>query len=524
MAKYTKDNTLLFDRSGNPICDHSGNYNPFTTAAGLYFNPYGPGNTGKYRPWINNYTQDTEQSINSSDRNQLVALSRQVFAQMAEIEAASKQKADLIVGLGMDPLWHGDESAWSTEMLRWVKKSFYPNCTPYGIAYDWKTVWKTVSMMIDRDGDILMALRTDRYGNPKLSFIHSHRIGQRFNQTEIKNGKFSGYEVRDGVVYASNGDTPIGYNILGKTEEDDKVLSVDSAFLIFNPFCFDKGRGKPILSAALKDCFNLQDIDEFMSQGIKILASIYFTEKNAEGKANPARVGNPYLGGVIIPTDDATKAPVSEYFKGGIRYTKIEGEIANIKNDSIGETALEYISRLEKRIMALMEFPHQWMLSPETMGGTMSRGIKETISRAVQSRQSMIEKYAKIGIEFAVNRAMSIGQLTENLGNEWEQFDELIDFTKAAELILDPGYEHGADLAKVLNGLMSCEDFVRKWTRKSYKETLQQKTKDVRTFLDSLDQIKKDFPQYADIALNLLGSKEAPQPAPQAPADNKEQK
>lgn len=487
---------LLFDASGVPICDRYGNYNPHSSIGGLYFNPYGAGNAGKFRPWINTYTQDTEESINANDRNQLVAMSRQVFAQMPEIEAASKQKADLTVGLGMDPLWHGEETEWSRELGLWVRKKFYPNCTPYGIAYDWKTNWKTVSMLIDRDGDLLMVLRADRYGFPQIEFIQAHRIGQRFNQAEIQNGRYKGYEVRDGVVYASNGKTPIGYNILGKTEADDTVIATANALLIYNPFCFDKGRGKPLLSAALKDCYNLQDIDDFMSQGIKVIHSVFLIEKNKEGKPSQGRIKNPYAGGIVIPQDEGNQRPVNEFMYGGIRYIKPEGDVANIKSDTIGQTTMDYITRLEKRIMALLEWPHQWMLSPETMGGTMSRGIKETVGRAVQARQQILEKYASVALEYAISRAMTIGELTEN----YEEDLDNLQFTKAAELILDPGYEHSADLADYFAGLKSADDLLRKWG-KGYTNTLNQKVKDVRNYLSTASKLQEELkadPLFAD--------------------------
>lgn len=509
MARH--NDILLYDPMGTPICDRTGNYNPHSMAAGLYFNPSAAGNVGRFRPWINRRFQETEEAINMEDRQRLGAMSQQIFASMAEIEAASKQKADLTIGLGMDAIWAGTESEWSIALLSWLTRVFYPNCTPYGIAYDWKTVWKTVSIMIDRDGDILMVLRSDRYGFPQIEFIHSHRIAQRFAQKEIKYGRFKGYEVRDGVVYGGNGVTPIGYNILGKTERDDYVIPADRAFLIYNPFCFDKGRGKPILSSALKDCYNLLDIDDYMSGGIKLLSSIFLVEKNKEGKAPQGRVGKWY-GNNAVPVDDPNKLPVSEFTHGGTRYIKPEGEVSNMKSDSIGQTAIDYITRIEKRVMALLEFPHQWMLSPETMGGTMSRGIKETISRAVQARQALIEKYARIAIEYAASRAMQLGPTAGGLPEYYaEDIGDNLKFTKAAELILDPGYEHGADLSKVLNGLMSSEDFVRKWGKGSYKDTLTQRDKDVRKLLDTVEQFKKDYQQYANVAINLLGSKDAPQ-------------
>src|SRR5687767_11945491 len=102
MARYDND-ILLYDAHNKPL----------VTKSGIYFSPFSYGNVGKYRPTIQTQLKNTEESVNMNDRRQVVAISRQLTAQMAEVESACRQKADLAVGLGMEPVYLGENEEWA---------------------------------------------------------------------------------------------------------------------------------------------------------------------------------------------------------------------------------------------------------------------------------------------------------------------------------------------------------------------------------------------------------------------------
>lgn len=503
--------TKLFGPSGQPL---------LVTKAGLYFSPYSNTNSGLFNPYTPTYSKPAEDSVSQYDRQTLVALSQYCNANMADVNAAITQLAELVVGVGMDPIYNGQNDIWEEDTTKWLKNGFYYNCSWNGFAFDWKSCWKLAIKKIIVDGDVLLVLEKDRFGYPKIDFIENYRIANRSGQVEIANGKFSGYPIRDGVVYNSN-NTPIGYQILGRTKDDDYIIATPSScMLLFNPFTFEKGRGLPAISSAMKDAKILREIDDYISQMIKVESSVYLIEKNDTGRAPQSRVMNPFATqtGTTSTTTSQPAQPVRELWYGGVRYTKPDGDIKSLATNRPATQVVDFLTRLEKRMLMTLPFPHQFLLTPENIGGASSRGVKELLVRGIQSKQQLIERPALKALQFAISAGMTIGTIKENYSEDYTNWG----FTRAAEIVLDASYERTSDLADYFAGVKSIDEITSKYGKR-YKDVVKQRVKDYLVAKQAL--IDQNIPEPPDMGVKMIVGRELELPSlvPVETVSNKEQ-
>jgi hypothetical protein len=460
--------------------------------AGLYPSPYSYNNYGNFRVRSNSI-QDTEQTVNMADRLQLVSLSRTLFAQMACVSAASEQKAEWTIGNCFEPVYLGKNSQWGKTVCEWLLNDWYPNSNVKGFAYDFKTSFKIISQLLDADGDVLMLLIQTRTGMPLLQFVPTHRIGQRENESEIKTGRYAGLKILDGVIYSKLG-SPVAYYIKGDKSEDDYIASVKDAYLIFSPKHMDKGRGLPAIASAILTGLSIQEIDDYLQTTIKIESLIHLKEKNEQGEAPAHRTSI-----ADIDEDEINVAPPStidppsvETMYGGIRYIKYgAGDVESFVSNRPGTETQEFVRRLEVHLLSALGWPHQVMYSPNDVGGAAARGISEIVRRTISSRQTLLEKYGKVALAFAVGTAINSGILPENNEEPWLK---LFTFTKPAQFTLDSGYERQSDLADYRIGAKSLDEITTKYGKR-LSEVRQQINSEVEQKYVDADRIQKKLAQ-----------------------------
>jgi hypothetical protein len=480
--------------------------------AGINMRPYGYGATGEFVP--SNYWQawsgleEPEKRISEGDRKDLIAHSRNFEANMPEADAIASIFEELIVGNGLQPIFLGAEQAWASSAKAWLKKNVFPTFGPLGIATDWSTTWKMVFRRVYFDGDILMIPYVDRLGIPHCDFVEGTEVANRGTQKTVNGGRFDGYEIADGVIYGTNG-KPIGYQVLGATPDDDRQYSTSQAFLITSPLAFSKPRGLPVLSSAIKEGYHLFDFKKLNAQLVKIHATVQLIETNEKG--TPKKAINPFRTastGSLSPGYDQSAfiaGTLWEMTRPGKHYQKPSGKLETLKTNSPAAEVQGYVTSMEKSFMLASGFPHQFLISPESIGGAPSRGIQDMLNRTILGWQSLLEKYALIALNKCLANGMALtptgGGIATNTNEDWMNWS----FSKASKLILDAGYERQADREDFAAGLISANDITTKNSGTEYAEVTLQNVKDVVTYANGLEallsQLKGKPQQVIDAAV-----------------------
>lgn len=481
--------TKLFDQWSQPL---------LVTQGGKYFSPYSAENVGKFSPYTNLRTQPANVSVSQYDRQQLTALSQDLFENMSELNAAIDLLATFVVGRGLDPVYLGVDTEWSDTASKWLMDVFYNNCSWNGFAFDWKACWKLVIKKIIIDGDILLVFSKDRNGFPKIDFIENYRIATRNGQTEIADGRYAGYAINDGVITNSAG-TPIAYQIIGEKPADDYIIATPSnCLLLYSPFSFEKGRGLPALKSALKDGTILRELDDAIQQGLKAIQNVYLINQNETGRAPQGKVSNPFQ-----QTNGSTVAspalPFGQLSYGGINYIKSADDVKTLESNRPATQLQDFLTRLEKRMLMNIPFPHQFLLTPELIGGAASRGVKEILMRSIQDKQDLIRLPALTSLRYAISTAMVNGLIPKNYKEDFTNWT----FTRSAEIVLDAGYERAADIADIASGVKSIDEVVSK-TGKRYKDVLKQRVKDFQLTVEALKEAEALEPEYKELAKKMI--------------------
>jgi hypothetical protein len=413
----------------------------------------------------------------------------------------------------MVPMYGGKNQDWAQVVKNNYLRKTVNNLTRLGIVCDWQTLWQTVLKIVLEDGDVLLIPYRDRYGMPKVDIVEGHRITNRDGTSIITQGQFRGNKVEDGVIYDASG-TVKGYTIMGDSAEDDYTISTANAFLIYSPFSFGKGRGLPILASAARAARNLMDYQHYIPQIVKQEARVQLVETNQEGRAplsrtaynayNKAMPINPAPGSVT--TAGAAVNAVTEYTQGGVYYIKANGgKLESLSSHRPSQEVQSYYTNTQKEMLCGL-FPHQLLLSPETVGGPGARGLKEILVAAINTHRAMIEKAALLVLQYV----LSVGMTNQTLQTTFEFEPNFAEdftnwsFTKAPELVIDAGQERAADLADVLAGLKSPDEVVAKEGR-AYADVLRDIFNSATKKAELILEFQKQYPSLANFAPQMFG-------------------
>jgi len=518
MAKRIPNNitkSTILDRFGVP-------FQIDKKAGSLFQTPFNTGNAGRYRPRYYTTAQDYEKEVDLSTRRTIMTYSRQMYAQMGNIAGAIDQKAQWSFGTNWKPIYNGSNTAWGKQATDWLIKKWMPIANAKGGMFDFRTSLFCSSIAMDVDGDVLMVMVESKSGFPQIQFIEAHRIAQRDSiATTVTSGRYKGYRINAGVVLNDN-DRPIAYNILGETEADDIFIPAQSAMLLFEPKHFSLSRGLSPIGTTLLDILDLQDIEVFIKQYIKLESTVGLIRKNSNGVADEA------AGNIFSQTEDITNAlgkipippsaPAVEILSGGeIMYIDHKDDLVafNGSNRPTSPSA-DFCKRIEQRVLFNLGWPYQLLHPDETGPGT--RLIKEMAMNNVRVRQAVIERAARTAVSYAISKAMVLGLIPNNFDDDWYSWS----FTKPAELSIDIG-ERSADVEDFKLGLITLDEIAAKNGRNAM-DIRQESQVEVDDLLTRVEDIQKAHPTFnLDTVMMLMSQRMAniPPNIPEAKAQPK---
>lgn len=390
---------------------------------GLYPNPRN--NPQVFRQRFQQAPQDTQKTYGTYDRLTAISQCREVYCNFPIIKSGIDILNNWCFGTGYNPSFRGtksEENEWGDIAENWLMNNWFPVCNKNGVA-DFRQTLKLISKAIDLDGDILVIFDENKDGYPLIRTIPSHRIGSRKEGEE-----FRGNVIVDGVVIKNN--RPIGYKILGETEDEDVILSANVCKLVFDPQFSDNNiRGIPSLLTAISDTQHIQDIEELTKLGLKAAAAINLVINTETGDAQDEST-------LLIDEQDVNtngllsttpKVIPSEYngSMGYARYFKANsGEKIEVVNDQRpAQNVQAFLDRIERRVLASVGVPIEFIVNNN--GSAATRLTVDNFRNTIKSRQAIVDKIAKLMVVYALNKAAASGLIPYNNTDDWYmwQFD-----------------------------------------------------------------------------------------------------
>lgn len=464
-----------------------------------YPTPTNNGSYNLYRPRLT-IVGDTPKIISAGDRLDQIRFARSLFSSMPDLGGALVSKANWCVGSAFSPIYTGKNKQWGEVAEQFLEEQFYPICNVLGGNYDFRTTLHLSSLGIDVDGSSGLLLTTTRSGFPQVQLIPAHRIGCRKNETVVKEGKFSGYEIIDGVIINDFG-RPIGYRVLGDKEEDDVDVSSASLQLLFEPEWSDQIQGISRIAKSVLDWLDVQDTDEYTKRGIKMAASVGLVHTTETGAAE---IGTNLLG----VNEDSTVASGNnnltlEYVKGGeIYYLRANSgeDIKSLYDQRPSPNTEAFMARLQRRALYSCGWPVE-LLDPSKLNGGAVRLIQDLARKSISARQITLERRAKWIINFAVAKAMNSGLIPQN-NDDWFSWS----FTRGSVIQVDLGNEEAAQREAYKLGTTTLSDIsAKKGT--DWIELREQQQRETEDLLTRAQALSTKFNISMQSALNLLSQR-----------------
>lgn len=446
-------------------------------------------NLRQYKPrfWL---AGDTKVNVSAYDRWEMVNYSRQLRAQVADLDTAITQKNNWSFGDAWEAHYVGRNPKWGQEAEEFLRDQFYPMCNVRGPLYHFKRALQISGMAWDTDGDDLMLLTETENHFPQIAFYSCMRIGwggqlagiNRQPDT-VQGGQFDGAKIFDGIINNRNG-RMIGVRVV---DEDGNVTDVPSfsADLAYEPVWADQGRGIPRIAVSLLRWLNLQDIDEFLQRGMKRAAAVGLKFKTEEGESG---VGNEVI---TSETDEELPGqPTDTTVAGGeqpkVYYEEIEGGEAYYFKANTGEDVEEFkfsnphpnaeafIARLTRGSLASIGWFYE-LLNLNDTSKAPSRLLCDLANQSIWARQAAGELRGRRAIIYGLAKAMKHGFLSRN--------DDGLDpycweFGLPKQLSVDAGNDEQADRENLKMGTTSKAILAQK-RGLHWKRLLQQRHQEI---------------------------------------------
>ena len=430
----------------------------------------------------NNYSRSYEQInvddidklVSEYDRRTVLSASRKLYSNLGIVKGATLQKAYYSVGSAWDPKFKGIDKRWGKEAEEYLKNEFYPNSNIRGNNYNFKSDLMLDSIYIDRDGESFIVLTEDENGLPLLQRLGAHRIGQRYTTDDtVKSGIYKGMKIENGILF-NRFRRPVAYNILGEDESKDSIVPASSMIHMFSYEWFEQGRGLSSGTHALDDLLKARRSEEWEQIAMMMVSSIGLIEYNDQGAANSNDITTILLNQKET-NGDVTHGVTEKVFSGGTtRYYRSNSgnKIESIKHDRPGDLWERFQNRMAKHFIAGFNWSYAFAWDSKELNGTSQRAEIEKIRKAINARQSVLNRGASRMISYAIAKAIKNGRLKKN--DEWFKWG----FTRPAKFSIDPGKDTKAYAEEYKLGIRNAQDWCAEYG-KNYEEHIDHRIEEI---------------------------------------------
>ena len=385
--------------------------------AGSRYNYLGARRMEKSRTMLQTVLDDIYQVVPITDWKYLVSLSRQLVINNGLLKGIIEDKATGVVGDGFEPEFLGADENWGEAAKNWLINDWMPGCEVRGIL-DFKDIQYQKSTAMDSSGDVFRLLTRRANGMPAIQLIGAHRIGQREMGNLIDGGPWGGMRIENGVISLPDSGEVIAYNVLGDTEEEDRVIPKGPMAHLLDPVFADQVRGLPAAVAGLRALVMSEKTDENEEDFVEMISRLFFVEKNETGEAGPD------FGGGDLEGNDGEGSPRLVDLWHGLAKVFTAGTDSGIEAFNPGDRPSEAFDRFSDRryriICAGIGWPYElaWKLGELTSVGVHS--VEQKAQRTIRDRQSKLVPSAITEIRWAISGAMAMGILPRN--DDWQKW------------------------------------------------------------------------------------------------------
>lgn len=515
-----KSEVVLFDSFGNPVSSPTERLTsgiPNKQAMGLVGNIFNNQNVSSFR--TRNYTlEDNNSGLDTVSRELVVRWSREMREQLPFVDQAITLMGEHVVGEdGYFAKYEGTNTDWWNKYAEpFVMGWMQAGCVR---GMDFQSVMALESEWIDIDGDFLCEYAQPS-GYPRYNIIPSNRVRSPQADNYIyPDGPLEGSMVNDGVIYNMDGSTK-GWNVKTinnlvnntGTNETDTFVSCSKAQLIFHPKYFDKNRGRPSITSGILSAISLTELYSYLEEKAKLESCVAMKEYTPTGEAPANLAATMALYNKIQSqlNDGSITTPLNNQFGVQIiqgpttRYLKSNGgDLQLLAGQTTGENTLEFIQRIESKILWLIGLPPQFLYTTEQATGKISDVVMINFHKAIKRRQKLLDRHAKFLISWALSVAMKNKIIPKN---DSEDITKVIKVTHPELPDANKYYTDEMIMKQVQSGVAPIEKATQHFSKMTPLEVIKKNTPVAKSFFNAVKEICDDTGADPNSVENFLNS------------------
>lgn len=447
MKRKIKNQSVLLDHRGNAM-----------RASGMYegSSPYRLSNRTQ---WIdyNEYSGDYSDNVSTADWRIILSRARDLYANTPSIRNCVHQIADISVGEAWQPKFYGEDKEWGKLAKDWMLQWF--DIAMIGTSKGFVSGLRQTVIDVLRDADNVILLTSTSTGYPKIQIIPAHRIGTRDDKDGvIGSGPYAGYNITNGIIHTDS-NIVIGYNVLGKTEDKDRVVSTFDAICSYEADNSDQLRGLSALAPAVPIWKELRDIRSFNLMGIKhesqFAVQMYVPPEELDDHFEDAELREEEDITDTINTTNTRKLKVETLRGGEVNVWRADSgaklEVLDTKGGRPAPNTAEFLQNTCMREGFLsLRMPIEITYDLNSRGATAKLSVNMAQRRIETMQSGVLYPLWKRVIKYAIAKAISQGYLPKS--KDWWKWEP----TYPRTLVFDSARETAADIELykigVLNG------------------------------------------------------------------------
>jgi hypothetical protein len=454
---------------------------------------------GGDRPAESRNLRDLHKIVTKYDRETLQSASRTLYLNSPLMVGASNQIGIYAVGNAWLPTYKGKDKPFGDAGKYWLKDEWYPICNIDGDIADFQSDMFVDSVSLDRDGEVFEYFTKSKNGYPQIQQIPSHRISSGGLADGIQRaGKYSGYDLYDGIVYFPNTSIPVAYSLCDIDGRHKQFIEKKFILHVFDRYWPEQRRGLPLFWHSLNNLRDILQSEEWERANLLSMSSLNYTVENETGGPDMEEPG--YV------SNDCGNLAVHFLQGGRIMYAKAgAGEkITQHQNFRPGNPWHEFYDMQARQCLVGACLPATlWKPSGQ---GTAQREDIGKACRFVEDRQSTLEKIAKWRVTKAVAWAMENNRIPQS--SDWWNWS----FTKPSKLTIDDGRSLKEKMALYDKGLINATSILGELSM-DLDESIDERTEEAaKTIISIREKNAKYGVEIDPRSIRLLTASEQPQP------------
>ncbi len=486
----------------SPILDQFGR-----PQASGFFQGGDPGRRGDSLPA--SYTTagylDTKKLVSQYSWLQLMSAGRFLFANAPIVRGAIREQATL--SFPLEPQYTGKDKEWGKLAENWLLNWHRINNLA-GPAFNQDMTNILALLEVKVSGDFFILLTSADSGYPMIQSIRAHRVRSRDGVGTITRGPWQGWNATNGVILNAKG-TPIAFNVLGDTEEEDRQVSARDLIHVFRPDYSDQTRGISHLCASIRDFNDVEKLREYEMRAQRLGASIGLIENNETGTADEAAAALALPAAGTDTSGTASALITQTYEQGMTLYYKARtgSGLSSFRNDRPTADAQKFEDKIVSGALYGIEWDPNFAMAIKEPGGAWARTIIEKIRRCIQNNQSLIGWMQRRIDGYGIAKAIKLKIIPAPSDGDWFSWE----YQGPSRITADSGNEENAKREAYKLGLVTLKNLDAEKGR-WWEETRDQREAEVRDLLRRAKVIAGEFGIEMKEALELLEQR-SPNPA-----------